>query len=186
MKIINKRPDLFLQNMHKEVLRTNQETLLLANQLEELVRKTKTEESIVLFSNNTFEIKASRYLPVVPTPHYFITGMQFSAAIFHNNSFSKESQLYVVLAVRLLFKVDFKSTRYNISIEKGEEMSSLFTVHPSKLIFEPKEGGKEKYGVIKIPSNGSWDCEVYIEDFNDFLRLKGIFGYACKKIGLVF
>lgn len=185
MDTITRRPDLYLKGMQEKVIKSNEETLILANKLENIVKQNITDEGAILFSNETFNIPAMRYAPCVPQPHWFITGMRFIASIQHNNSFTKQSHLSTVLVVQLLIEVDSRSSQYNISDDQVAEVNNLFTVHPKRLIFKEEEHESVKYGIIERPHNGSWDTEILVKDFKDFLKLKGIFDYACKKIGLI-
>ncbi len=176
------RPDIFLQNLRKKAEEAAQETKTLYLKSLEIVNGTKSNERIILFRNETLQVKAMRYQSVIPKPHYFIRGMEFIAGIHHNNNFSDQSNFWVNTVVKFLIEYDPESTRYSISEE--DRANLLYGASPGNLIFEEREHGGEKYGVVKRPHDGSWDTELLIDNFKDFQKLKGIFIYGCKKIGL--
>jgi len=182
MEKLLKRPDLYLQDINKKSEEIKEKIISLHTQMEEALIALPLDEKVILFRNETLKIKAFRYINVIPKPHYFIRGMEFITMVNHNGCFNDKLFFNTPIGVRIILEYDFDSTNYNISKEK--ENTLRFNSPLQKLIFEEKEYENEKYGVIERPSDRSFDTEIQIEDFSDFIKLKGIFEYGCKKIGL--
>jgi hypothetical protein len=175
------RPDIILADLSKKAEMATRKTRELYLKSFELVDSLKNTEKIILFSNDTLKVPAERYQNVLPKPHYFIIGMEFITGIRHNNCFDKNSQLWVPVIVRLLIEYDTKSMNYNASMEP------LFYCSIEILVFEEKEYNDKRYGILKFPNvnEKGWDNELLIDNFEDFKKLKGVFTYGCKKIGMI-
>jgi len=176
------RPDLFLKELFKKAGEATNQTRALYLKSCGIVNEVKTDEGIILFRNETLKISAKRYHNVMPKPYYFIRGMEFITGIRHNNAFDNNSEFMVNVSVKLIIEYDIKSTNYHLKEE--EHLNLIYGSLVENLIFEEKEYEGKKYGTIERPHDGSWDTILEIDNFDDFQRLKGIFIYGCKKIGL--
>lgn len=123
-------------------------------------------EKIILFQDDSLNIKGYRYLPCVPSPYFIIRGMQITAETFHNNCKDQKVFCSVRLYLRVLVDYDPEKTPWaeNHFPEWGCELQNFN--------MKIEESGTTKTGVMCRPQSGDWDDQIAFENILDFKKFK--------------
>ncbi|MFZ2310088.1 MAG: hypothetical protein WAW11_00925 [Patescibacteria group bacterium] len=185
-RIIPKDPFLFLDGLQQQAEKTQQHVKDLAAEAEMDVRFFKMSGETLLFQEIFPDfIKGFRYQPVVPQPHYLISGLEIIAKPWHNNAFDKDIRCSIGVMIKLLIWHD----RDAESVTFDDNPQEYWNFHVGSLGLSEGKYKGERFGVITNlleEKNGSWDSKIAIPDFLDYSRLRDALKRGFETIGIPF
>ena len=178
-KEVIENPADFLKKLIGKSEETTELVKTLYSQMRTAVDDFKSNGTVVLFRDESLNIKGERYHNVVPKPYYIIRGLEIVALGNDNNAFDRDNFCYVGTQVNLILEYDH-TERKNFFREGEPVWKSPLT----RVKFTEEIYNDNKYGLLERPHDGSSDTIILIENFSEFQKLKKVFQKGCTEIGL--